>query len=72
MLGYDASGVVEDIGNEVTLFKPGDQVFYAGAMDQPDANSELHLVAEHWTVRDGKLWRMMNFYFNATPFVGDR
>jgi ketosteroid isomerase-like protein len=29
-------------------------------------------IAEHWTVRDGKLWRMMNFYHDTTPLVGDR
>jgi hypothetical protein len=29
-------------------------------------------IAEHWTVREGKLWRMMNFYYDTTPLVGDR
>jgi NADPH:quinone reductase-like Zn-dependent oxidoreductase len=46
VLGYDASGVVEAVGSEVTLFKPGDEVFYAGAMDRPGTNSEFHLVDE--------------------------
>ena len=46
VLGWDVAGVVEDIGSEVALFKPGDKVFYAGALDRPGANSELHVVDE--------------------------
>jgi zinc-binding alcohol dehydrogenase family protein len=42
VLGYDAAGVVEAVGS----FKPGDEVFYAGAMDRPGTNSEFHLVDE--------------------------
>ncbi|MFM0111328.1 zinc-binding alcohol dehydrogenase family protein [Paraburkholderia nemoris] len=46
VLGYDAAGVVDAVGSEVTLFRPGDEVFYAGAMDRPGTNSEFHLVDE--------------------------
>jgi zinc-binding alcohol dehydrogenase family protein len=46
ILGYDAAGVVTAVGSAVTLFKPGDEVFYAGAMDRPGTNSEFHLVDE--------------------------
>ena len=46
ILGFDAAGVVDSVGSDVTLFKPGDEVFYAGAMDRPGTNSELHLVDE--------------------------
>jgi zinc-binding alcohol dehydrogenase family protein len=46
ILGWDASGVVEAVGSEVTIFKTGDAVYYAGAIDRPGANSELHLVDE--------------------------
>lgn len=46
ILGYDAAGVVVETGPEATLFKPGDAVFYAGAIDKPGTNSEFHLVDE--------------------------
>lgn len=46
VLGYDASGVVRAIGGDVTLFAPGDEVFYAGAIDRPGTNSALHVVDE--------------------------
>ena len=46
LLGYDAAGVVEAVGSEVSLFSPGDEVFYAGARDRPGTNGEFHLVDE--------------------------
>lgn len=46
ILGWDATGVVKAVGSEVSLFQPGDRVFYAGAIDRAGANSELHLVDE--------------------------
>lgn len=46
VLGWDAVGVVEAIGEHVTQFKIGDQVWYAGALNRPGSNSELQLVDE--------------------------
>ena len=46
VLGYDASGVVEAVGPEVTLFQPGDEVYYAGDITRSGTNSEFHLVDE--------------------------
>ena len=46
IIGWDAAGVVKAVGPDVTLFKPGDEVWYAGALTRPGTNSELHLVDE--------------------------
>jgi NADPH2:quinone reductase len=46
ILGYDAAGTVVATGPDVTLFKPGDTVFYAGDITRPGTNAELHLVDE--------------------------
>lgn len=46
VLGWDVSGVVRAVGPAVTLFAPGDEVFYAGSITRPGANSELHVVDE--------------------------
>lgn len=46
VLGWDAAGVVVAAGPEATLFRPGDEVFYAGAIDRPGSNSEYQLVDE--------------------------
>ncbi len=46
VLGWDAVGTVRAVGPQVTLFQPGDRVWYAGAINRPGANSELHLVDE--------------------------
>jgi len=46
ILGWDAAAVVEAVGQDVTLFAPGDEVFYAGSVTRPGTNSEFHLVDE--------------------------
>ncbi|PWQ94582.1 zinc-binding alcohol dehydrogenase family protein [Leucothrix arctica] len=46
VLGWDAAGVVESVGEDVTLFKAGDKVWYAGAIDRSGSNAEYHLVDE--------------------------
>jgi len=46
VLGFDAAGVVEAVGEAVSLFKPGDRVFYAGALNQRGSNAELQCVDE--------------------------
>lgn len=46
ILGFDAAGVVDAVGPDVTLFKPGDEVWYAGSIQRQGTNSEFHLVDE--------------------------
>lgn len=46
VLGFDAAGVVKAVGKDVTLFKPGDEVFYAGSNIRQGTNAQLHCVDE--------------------------
>ena len=46
VLGYDAAGVVEAVGEHVTLFQPGDEVYYAGDVTRSGTNAQFHLVDE--------------------------
>ncbi|MCL9799935.1 zinc-binding alcohol dehydrogenase family protein [Pseudomonas sp. AKS31] len=46
ILGWDAAGIVREVGAEVTLFQPGDEVFYAGSLARTGSYSEFHLVDE--------------------------
>ena len=46
VLGWDAAGVVRAVGPDVSLFKPGDAVWYAGDISRPGSNAELQLVDE--------------------------
>ncbi len=46
IIGWDASGVVEAVGPEVSLFKPGDSVYYAGDITRAGSNAEFQLVDE--------------------------
>ncbi|GAB3040663.1 zinc-binding alcohol dehydrogenase family protein [Oleiagrimonas citrea] len=46
VLGWDVAGVVRETGADVSLFKQGDKVWYAGSIARPGGNSELHAVDE--------------------------
>jgi len=54
VLGWDAAGTVAAVGAQVTLFKPGDAVFYAGDVTRPGSNSEFQLVDERIVGRKPK------------------
>jgi zinc-binding alcohol dehydrogenase family protein len=45
-LGWDAAGIVEAVGEAVTLFRPGQAVYYAGSFDRSGSNAQFHLVDE--------------------------
>lgn len=46
ILGWDAAGTVREVGVDVTLFKPGDKVYYAGSLTRAGSYSELQVVDE--------------------------
>jgi zinc-binding alcohol dehydrogenase family protein len=46
ILGWDVAGVVTKVGPQVTLFRPGDEVFYSGDLRRAGANAEFHAVDE--------------------------
>ena len=54
VLGWDAVGTVEKLGAEVKNFQIGDRVFYAGSINRPGTNSELHAVDERIVARAPK------------------
>ena len=58
ILGWDAAGVVKEVGAEVSLFKPGDAVYYAGSRIRSGTNAEFHLVDERIA---GKKPNSLNF-----------
>ena len=46
IIGWDASGVVEEVGEGVSLFKPGDEVYYSGDITRPGCYAEYQIVDE--------------------------
>jgi zinc-binding alcohol dehydrogenase family protein len=46
VLGWDAVGEVVEVGDAVSMFKIGDKVWYAGAINRSGTNAEYHLVDE--------------------------
>ena len=46
VIGWDAVGVVEAVGEAVTLFAVGDAVYYAGDITQAGSNAEYQLIDE--------------------------
>src|SRR5690606_23376474 len=51
VLGFDAAGVVEAVGPDVTLFRAGDAVWYAGDITRPGSNAQYQLVDERIVAR---------------------
>ena len=46
VIGWDAVGRIEDVGDEVVLFEKGDLVYYAGDLTKSGSNAEYQLVDE--------------------------
>lgn len=46
VLGRDAAGIVREVGDDVTMFKPGDEVYYPGSSNIQGAQADFHVVDE--------------------------
>lgn len=46
IIGYDAAGIVRQVGSQVSKFKAGDEVYYAGDISRSGTNVEFHAVDE--------------------------
>ena len=46
IIGWDAVGVVEAVGENVHLFKTGDEVYYAGDLTKQGSNAEYQIIDE--------------------------
>lgn len=54
IIGWDAAGIVEAVGDKVTLFNIGDEVYYAGDITKPGCNAEYQLIDERITAKKPK------------------
>lgn len=54
ILGWDAAGVVTAVGDDVSMFEVGDEVYYAGCITKPGSNSEYQLVDERIAAKKPK------------------
>lgn len=54
VIGWDAAGIVSAVGEDVTLFKVGDEVFYSGVINRSGSNAEFQLVDERIVGRKPK------------------
>ena len=46
VIGWDATGVVKEVGEDVSFFKVGDEVWYAGDFTRPGSYAQFQLVDE--------------------------
>lgn len=54
ILGFDAAGIIEAVGPEVSTVAVGDEVWYAGDVSRSGTNAELHAVDERIVARKPK------------------
>ncbi len=47
IVGWDAAGIVEETGPETSLFKKGDEVFFAGSINRPGMLLHHHILVLH-------------------------
>jgi NADPH2:quinone reductase len=68
ILGWDAAGTVEAVGTEVSDFKVGDEVFYAGDLTRPGCNAEFQCVDSRLVAHKPSSWSFAEAA--ALPLVG--
>lgn len=68
ILGWDAAGVVEAVGSNVSGFHPGDEVFYAGDLTRPGCNAEFQAVDSRLVAKKPGSWSFAEAA--AVPLVG--
>ena len=68
ILGWDAAGVVEACGEQVTGFEPGNEVFYSGDLTRPGCNAEFQAVDSRLVARKPPSWSFADAA--AIPLVG--
>jgi NADPH2:quinone reductase len=56
ILGWDAAGIVEAAGADVSGFSVGDEVFYAGDLTRPGCNAEFQAVDFRLVARKPASW----------------
>jgi len=54
ILGWDSAGVISEVGDDVTMFEVGDEIYYAGCITKPGSNSEYQLVDERIAAKKPK------------------
>lgn len=56
ILGFDAAGVVVEVGSGVTGFSAGDEIFYSGDVTRAGSNSEYHTVDARLVAKKPVTW----------------
>lgn len=54
IIGWDAVGIVQAVGQDVTLFEVGDSVYYAGDITKQGSNAEYQIIDERIVGRKPK------------------
>lgn len=68
VIGWDAAGTVEEVGDQTTRFKVGDEVYYAGDLTRSGSNSEYQLIDERIVGKKPK--SLTNAEAAAIPLTG--
>ena len=68
VLGFDAAGIVEEMGDEVVGFSKGDEVFYSGDVTKVGSNAEFQTVDARLVAKKPATWTFEESA--AVPLVG--